>query len=52
MVPALPFPPRQCKTIFFPSINSFFNKTFGVIGIIVFGVLFVQAESRKKKISS
>ena len=29
-----------------------FNKTFGVIGIIVFGVLFVQAESRKKKISS
>ncbi len=29
-----------------------FNKIFGVIGIIVFGVLFVQAESRKKKISS
>ena len=29
-----------------------FNKTFGVIGIIVFGVLFVQAESRKKKLSS
>ena len=29
-----------------------FNKTFGVIGIIVFGVLFVQAESRKKIISS
>ena len=29
-----------------------FNKTFGVIGIIVFGVLFVQAESRKKKVSS
>ena len=29
-----------------------FNKTFGVIGIIVFGVLFVQAERRKKKISS
>ena len=29
-----------------------FNKTFGVIGIIVFGVLFVQAESRKMKISS
>ena len=29
-----------------------FNKTFGVIGIIVFGVLFVQAESRKKKINS
>ena len=29
-----------------------FNKTFGVIGIIVFGVLFVQAESRKKKTSS
>ena len=29
-----------------------FNKTFGVIGIIVFGVLFVQAESGKKKISS
>jgi len=29
-----------------------FNKTFGVIGIIVFGVFFVQAESRKKKISS
>ena len=29
-----------------------FNKTFGVIGIIVFGVLFVQAESRKNKISS
>ena len=29
-----------------------FNKTFGVIGIIVFGVLFVQAESRKRKVSS
>ncbi len=29
-----------------------FNKTFGVIGIIVFGVLFVQAESRKKKLIS
>ena len=29
-----------------------FNKTFGVIGILVFGVLFVQAESRKKKINS
>ena len=29
-----------------------FNKIFGVIGIIVFGVLFVQAERRKKKISS
>ena len=29
-----------------------FNKTFGVIGIIVFGVLFVQAERRKKKLSS
>ena len=29
-----------------------FNKIFGVIGIIVFGVLFVQAESRKKKLSS
>ena len=29
-----------------------FNKTFGVIGIIVFGVLFVQAESRKKHFSS
>ena len=25
-----------------------FNKTFGVIGIIVFGVMFVQAESKKK----
>ena len=29
-----------------------FNKTFGVIGIIVVLVLFVQAESRKKKIRS
>ena len=29
-----------------------FNKTFGVIGIIVFGVVFVQAECRKKKLSS
>ena len=29
-----------------------FNKTFGVIGIIVFGVLFVQAESKKRKVSS
>ena len=50
----------QYSQLIWSTLNNFyifgvpfdFNKTFGVIGIIVFGVLFVQAESRKKKLSS